>query len=352
MVNWSIRQPKIYIKLPSQGNFWPEGSLEKTPTGEYPVYSMSIADEISTRIPDGLINGVATVNIIESCIPNIKNAWSTPSIDLDLILIAIRIATYGEKMLLPLDTKDADVEFDVDLRNIMNNLVSTIKWDPLVPVNDIIVHVKPVSYQDFNKDSIETFESQKSIQIIEKSDMSEEEKLKILDEIIKKISIIPIDFISKSIECIETPYGIVDDTDFIREFVENIDKETFEKIKSHVESLQENNKIPPVIVNPNQAMLDAGYEDVPIEVPLSFDQSFIFRLRLLMLDMDQIDSLAKSMEKEVRSIKDEMLKFCWYMRGSITVSEAYNLTFEDREIIGKIIEGNLETTKKSGLPFF
>jgi len=40
------------------------------------------------------------------------------------------------------------------------------------------------------------------------------------------------------------------------------------------------------------------------------------------------------------------------MRGSLTVEEAYQLDYEDRAIMFKIVEENLETTKKTGLPFF
>ncbi len=40
------------------------------------------------------------------------------------------------------------------------------------------------------------------------------------------------------------------------------------------------------------------------------------------------------------------------MRGAMSIDEAYALSYEDREIISKLIEENLETTKKSGLPFF
>lgn len=39
------------------------------------------------------------------------------------------------------------------------------------------------------------------------------------------------------------------------------------------------------------------------------------------------------------------------MRG-MSFAEAMHLSFEEREIIGEIIKENLETTKKSGLPFF
>jgi hypothetical protein len=68
--------------------------------------------------------------------------------------------------------------------------------------------------------------------------------------------------------------------------------------------------------------------------------------------MDEIDKLATSMELETKDVKNELFRLCWYMRGGMTITEAYNLAPDDREIIGKIIEDNLETTKKSGIPFF
>ena len=40
------------------------------------------------------------------------------------------------------------------------------------------------------------------------------------------------------------------------------------------------------------------------------------------------------------------------MRGGLTYAEAMQMSFQERELIGVIIKENLETTKKSGLPFF
>ena len=40
------------------------------------------------------------------------------------------------------------------------------------------------------------------------------------------------------------------------------------------------------------------------------------------------------------------------MRGAVTLSEGFELTYEDRSIISDIVKENMETTKKSGLPFF
>ena len=93
-----MRQPSIYIKLPSNGVFWAQGAVEMPVSGEIPVLPMSTTDEITLNTPDALMNGVGVVDMIHSCCPNIKNAWEIPVTDLDIILIAIRIASYGEKM--------------------------------------------------------------------------------------------------------------------------------------------------------------------------------------------------------------------------------------------------------------
>ncbi len=40
------------------------------------------------------------------------------------------------------------------------------------------------------------------------------------------------------------------------------------------------------------------------------------------------------------------------MRGGVTLTEAYDMGPEDRDMVKKIVEDHMETTKKSGLPFF
>jgi len=59
-----------------------------------------------------------------------------------------------------------------------------------------------------------------------------------------------------------------------------------------------------------------------------------------------------SMEKTTKAIKQDLLKMTWYMRGGITYEEAANLGVQERELINEIIKENLETTKKSKMPFF
>ena len=93
-----FRQPVLYIKLPSQGHFWPDGSLDQSVTGEIPILAMTTKDEIVLRTPDALLNGQGVIDVIQSCCPTIKDAWNMPSIDVDSLIIAIRMASYGNQM--------------------------------------------------------------------------------------------------------------------------------------------------------------------------------------------------------------------------------------------------------------
>ncbi len=67
--------------------------------------------------------------------------------------------------------------------------------------------------------------------------------------------------------------------------------------------------------------------------------------------MPEILQFVKGLDNEAKIIKKDALKIAWYMRG-MSYSEALNLSPEERELVGDIIKENLETTKKSGLPFF
>ena len=58
------------------------------------------------------------------------------------------------------------------------------------------------------------------------------------------------------------------------------------------------------------------------------------------------------MENNQKEIKLDLLKICWYMRGGVTYDEANTMSPEEREMVGKLVKENLETTKKTGQPFF
>ena len=273
-----MRQPKIYIKLPSQGKFWPEGSLVATETGEFPVYSMTAKDELSLKIPDALMNGQAVVDVIQHCIPNIKNAWHVPSLDIDIILIAIRLATYGEMMTTPLSFGDnLELEYQLDLRVVMDSLQQQIAWNETVPVtDDLTVFVRPLNYKQISSAAVKTFETQKIMQIVNDDSTSDDDKLKLFKEGFKSLSDATLGSISDSISRIDSSQGSTDNPEFIKDFVDNIDKEIFNTIEKHLQDLRDANSIKPMIVQVTDDMREKGVTGDTIEVPITFDPSTFF----------------------------------------------------------------------------
>ena len=80
--------------------------------------------------------------------------------------------------------------------------------------------------------------------------------------------------------------------------------------------------------------------------------SKFFRQRLLTLDPNEINDLVDRMEKDCQNIRQEALKVSWFMRGGLTYDQAMALSIQERELINELIKDNLETTKKTNLPFF
>ena len=58
------------------------------------------------------------------------------------------------------------------------------------------------------------------------------------------------------------------------------------------------------------------------------------------------------MDKEAADIRREAVRMSWYMRGGMTYDQILNLSWDERVQINELIKDNLETTKKTNLPFF
>lgn len=273
-----MRQPKIYIRLPSNGEFWPNGSLDISENGEYPVYSMTAKDELMLKVPDALMSGQAVVDVIQNCIPNIKNAWHMPSIDVDTILIALRLATYGEKMTTPVNLgEQLEFDYQVDLRIVLDNLINSIEWESTVFVtDDLTVHVKPLSYKQISQAALKSFETQKLMGIINDETVTEEQKLQAFKESFSRLTEITIGMVQESVYLVESINGSTSEPEHIKEFVANIDKDMFNKIQNHLDGLRDKNQIKPIIIPTPEHIKANGYSKDTIEVPLVFDPSTFF----------------------------------------------------------------------------
>jgi hypothetical protein len=75
-------------------------------------------------------------------------------------------------------------------------------------------------------------------------------------------------------------------------------------------------------------------------------------MRILSLSVDEILKESEQLDNEVKQIKNNTIKLVWYMRGGVSIDDAWALSYEEKEIMSDLIKENLETTKKSGMPFF
>ena len=244
-----FRQPAIYLRLPSGGHHWAPGSLVMPENGELPVYPMTAIDEISYRTPDALFNGQAVINVIESCVPHIKDAGKIPNTDLNALLVAIRIASYGHAMDIAStcpSCKNED-EFSVDLRVLLDNLASP-DYATAMDLGDLQITFRPSTYEEQNKSALEQFEKQKVLQQVSETNTSEEERGKLLAESLRQITELTINLISKNIAAIQIPGAVVTDVGQIKEFLYQCDRNVFKQIRDHVIDLTQQAQIKPLNV--------------------------------------------------------------------------------------------------------
>ena len=268
-----FRQPQIYIKLPSEGRWYPPGSIEIPITKEFPVYSMTAKDELTLKTPDALLNGQSTVDIIQSCMPNIKNAWHMPAVDLDACLIAIRQATYGSEMeftsVCPHCTHKN--EHAVDL-GVLSSKITCPDFNSTIKVSGLELFLKPQSYKQFNQASLENFEQQRILAVIGDEKLSDEEKTTRFNQLFKRLLDMTVEQITKSVAAIKTDDGItVDDRAQIDEFFRNCEKDIWTAVKNKLEELGNQSPL-------KRVELTCENEECnkPYETPLIFEMASFF----------------------------------------------------------------------------
>jgi len=271
-----FRQPKVYITLPSKGVFYPADAINIPEGNEFPVFAMTAKDELTMKTPDALLNGAATVEIIKSCVPNILNPWKMPSIDLDAVLIAIRVATYGETMEITTKVPGTgeDRAFSVDLRQLLNKLV-TNEYKTEVTVNDMNLKTRPLTYREFTDASLKTFEEQRIFALVNDEKISDTEKLERFNTSFQKLTNLTVKSLASSITSISFGDTEVTNQVHIQEFIENADKQFYQDVLKHIETQRDTFVLEPMKVKSSEEDIAAGAPK-EYEVPITFDQSNFF----------------------------------------------------------------------------
>lgn len=240
-----FRQPSIYLRLPSLGQYWDQSAIDMPPNKELPVFPMTAIDEITYRTPDALFNGQAVVNVIQSCIPAIRDAWSTPGSDINAILVAIRIASYGHEMEMTIKCPSCETESDfvLDLRSVLDKLVGP-DYSKAIKQGDLEITFTPIAYRHQNETNIKQYDQQRLIQQIQLSDqLSDEQKIEQLNETLQKITNLTIETLKYSIASIRTPQSLVTEPEFIHEFLVNCDRKFYTEIRDRIIDLRQQSEI-------------------------------------------------------------------------------------------------------------
>jgi len=263
-----FRQPKIFIKLPSQGVYNEPGSINGD-VGNIPVFSMTAMDEIIAKTPDALFSGESMVRMIQSCCPSIKNAWDISLLDTDLIFAAIRIATYGNMINInhACNHCEAFNEYDLDLTKVVEHF-NNCKYDNNLVLSKFSIRIKPINYKRQSEMQIRQYQLNKILIQLDQKEEGEE-KQKEINRMFEEIAQLQTDFFIDSVESIDTGKQVVTEKSYITEFLKNCDKEVYDAIKSHIEKNQAVWSIPEFTVK----CTDCGGDD---KVKLTLDQSNFF----------------------------------------------------------------------------
>ena len=274
-----FRQPALYTTLPSGGQFYNPGSMQfdNTETNELAVYPMTAKDEMIMNTPDALLNGDATVTVIQSCVPGIKDAWDMPLMDMDTVLIAMRVATYGHDMEINITVPKVEeqMNYTIDLRTATDTIDRT-KFDDYVPAGSLSFKIKPMTYRQLTNLQLKQYEQQRIItQVIDTTELNASQKQEKFAEIFGHMTNLTLDNMKESILEVTADGQTITDRVFIAEFVDNMDGVTADKIKKRLDAQKDLGKIEPITITPTKEQIEKGAPK-SFTAPISMDNSNFF----------------------------------------------------------------------------
>lgn len=241
-----FRRPAVYIKLPSGGKYYAPNVIDMPPNQELPIYPMTAIDEITTKTPDALFNGSAMVELIKSCVPNIKDPWAINSMDLDAVLIGIRAAANGNDLEVDSTCPSCNEEgkYGLNLTGMLNGITPG-DYDTEFKINDLAIKFRPLNYKEMNEASLGQFEIQRAFASID-NETNEDVRKEKSQAALKRITNLTITLLTGAIEYIQTPSVRVTEKEFILDFLNNCDKNIYMAIRDYNADLRSSTEIKPL----------------------------------------------------------------------------------------------------------
>lgn len=235
-----FRLPGLLVTLPTKGAFFPKGGIEMDENVQVEVLPMRGADELLLSSPDALMNNSAIVGLIQSCVPQIKMVEYVSAPDLDVLLLAIRVASTGENMNVEVACEKCKEETKFEL-NIPTMLQSAQSIEPvnLVRISDeMVVQINPLTLAAQTKILTAAFKETRAIQAMEMDpELTDEARQIQTGVIMRKLADLNLYGVEQAVVKVTVPDSEVTDRKHIAEFIQNTDRAKLKKIRDKVDEL-------------------------------------------------------------------------------------------------------------------
>lgn len=234
------RSKTIYISLPSKGKYYPSG-IKLSIDGELGVMPMTARDEILLKSPDALFNGDALIQLLKSCAPDIVNPEETPSCDVDSIILAIKAAskkTVELSVACPHCNKEES--YEIDVTKIIATATPIINTNS-VTVNNTVINLRPYSLKSQLKTNMQKFHHiRMEKMLIGNDNIPDDQKLELFNKAFNEATQLTMEIITENIVSVVLNDEItVTNQDHIKEWVYNMDKDTYHIIVKAIQDLSE-----------------------------------------------------------------------------------------------------------------
>lgn len=259
-----FRKPKLHVPLPSRGRWYPANSLSSSTVAIYP---MTAADDLRFKTNEVLLNVSAVSELIQSCVPDIQAPDQMPVLDLDVLLLAIRKASYSDTIKASVNVPNTalTLTLDLNIQDLIDNFANAADiWDEkLTLINEqdqkLTVILRPVSLKSMFSATKSLMRQQQATAEITMSSKQTDEKIAELDDQMKSLSTLSINMITDSISEILTQDGFsIKNAGEIRQFLNQLDLAYFKAIQKHIEDQKALISFKPIQITSTAEQLAAG----------------------------------------------------------------------------------------------
>jgi hypothetical protein len=238
-----FRQFKVYLKLPSGTSYYAPNTISFTDAGEIGIMPMTGKDELILKNPDALLNGEALVELIKSCVPAVSDPKLLLTNDIDAIVTAIRYATYNDSLETELSCPNCGHTnlYKLNLQYSIDNMTFLDSEYVVNLDSGLSVFVRPYGFPELLKGLHAQFEQSKLTRAIENESLSEEQRMKLFATAFKELSTVTYTLILNSVvKVVDESCGInVSNKEDIKEFLQNIDKKSSDKISDLIKEINQ-----------------------------------------------------------------------------------------------------------------